>query len=141
MSEHDFLKKVEEWYKKIEALYSQAEQIYSNIKKVIISVAAIIVTFGGVLIVQGFITARESAALTSKFQQLSETQMIMKELSDIRERDYNDKINGVKENVKSTKEELQRQLDLLMKDRKLTYRGANPNTSKTNTQPQPSWKP
>jgi len=125
MSEQDF-------FEKMEALYNKNKKLHKSTIRVVVIVAGIVVTFGGIVLVQGFETTKAAAELTSKVQMVSDTQTLMYDLNEGKFEDVNRQIDDVKKTQTANKEELQRQLDLIMRDRKLTYRGSDPNI-KTNT--------
>jgi len=122
MSEHEI-----EFLQKMEALYNKMKKTSHNVMVIIKVSVGIIVTVGGIVIAQGFSTSRESSKAVTALKSVSDTQTLMYEvfntqISDIKAKASEDKME-LKNNIESSKSELQRQLDLIMKDRKLTERG------------------
>jgi len=123
MSEHET-----EFLQRIEAIHAKMKKTSRNVIIVIKIAVGIIVTIGGIVIVQGFATSRESSKAVTALKSVSDTQTLMYEvfntqISDIKAKASEDKTE-LKNNIETSKSELQRQLDLIMKDRKLTERGS-----------------
>jgi hypothetical protein len=124
MSEHESL-----FVTEMKAILEKVRSYHRNTVKVVFACVTVVVTVGCLVIAQGFKTSRDSARATSELKQVSETQTLMYEvfntqISDVKARATENKIelNG---KIIENKADLQRQLDMIMKDRKIVERGSN----------------
>ena len=106
----------EAFFEKMQDLYEKMKRVHSNTIKVIVLVSGIIATFMCVIIVQSYATTKQTEKVTGKLEMIDATQVVMNQLDEYRQAVLDKKIE-------ETKADLQRQLDLLMRDRKMVERG------------------
>lgn len=111
MSEHE-----SEFLKQVNAVYLKMKKLHKNTIATMVIISGIIVTFGVVVLVQGFETTKISSEANTNLKMVSETQTLMYEV-------FNTQISDVKAKATEDKSDLQRQLDLIMRDRKIIERG------------------
>jgi hypothetical protein len=126
-----------EFLRELYSILKKVKAYHLNTVRVVTICAGIVVTFGGIMIVQGFATSREAASVTKQMEMVSRAQTLMYEVMNGRMNDLDVKVEQAKQYTREQRAELQRQLDFIMKDRKLVDRGASPNNNKSKPIPQP----
>ena len=111
MSEHEI-----EFLRQMYAILAKVKRFHRTTVWVVGISATLIVTFGCVILVQGFETTKNSVQAIEKMESLTQTQDVMFQV-------FNNQFGDLKATDKTNKDDLQRQLDFLMKDRKLVERG------------------
>jgi len=111
MSEHET-----EFLRQMYAILAKVKRFHRTTVWIVGICSGIIVTFGCVVLAQGFETTKTSIQAIEKMETLTQTQDVMFQV-------FNNQFGDLKETDKTNKEDLQRQLDFLMKDRKLVERG------------------